>query len=671
MGELDAILVTRPNRSLSTSGPRWSEEGDEGRHGSANDTTMDNTVIIASPYRSISLAACIFREVYRSRAGNPANTRFLARNYAASLHEVDISFVRDLLLMRPKVIGFSSFFWNERDNLQLAKLAKSLLPECVTVFGGPQTGGPSCAHALVDEHSFIDAVIPGEADFLFPEFVLRAVSGGSIAGLTGIITKNTPDSTGDTPCNFIEDLERVPVVYYKGNEFVLQSVTNLDVVPLQTARGCRQGCSYCLYGATPLRMFPLARVEEEIAFLCANAVKTVRVCDGHFGGSRKRALELFEIAAHYNTRTQFHIYPDPHHLDREYVAYAEKANCRILSLSLASTDPGVCHNIHRAYDACEFSHALAAARGGGAPPRVDLMYGLPGQTAESFKEDLLLLKRSGVNRVLFSPLMVFPGCALDAQSEPMGIGTLDVPQRFGIPRSMRLGEYASFMLSALLYDLLAGLARVDRYLRFTLGDGAGYDGAVGRWLDAGRLGALDAVLELDDGLQSGSHHVRRTARPLAARAANLLSDVINREEIDTPLLRELARLDILEIAMRKRRRELERDIVPHVSITEVIDAETAARSRWILSEESWLECHEAPAQFEADDCTKNWECSPSEMACVFCCPRGRIYHIGPSDCDFLRSFTMARSVFDEEHPYSSAVLDRVFAWSGRGVLQLA
>jgi len=629
------------------------------------------TVIIVTPYKSLSLASCIFYEGLKSCSDACKKIRFLARNYDRAFREVDISFVRDLLILKPQVIGFSSFFWNFDENLRFARLAKSLVSDLFTVFGGPQVGAPAFASALLKEHHYVDAIIIGEADLSFPDLVVRILSKKSIEGLPGLVYRGTEGIVYEPSEGFINDLDCIPPVFHDDNEVVLKSLNNLDVIPLQTVRGCRKNCSYCLYGTSKLRAFPLQRVESEVAFLCKHKAKHVRICDSHFAGSKTRAMEIFKIIEHYSSGTVFHIYPDPLHIDRDYLQAAKKANCRILSLGIETMDPFVGESINRFFDWNEFRYLLELFRETGKIPQVDMMFGLPGQTARSFKKDLVQLKVNDVENVLFSPLMIFPGCNLAARSEDANITTLDTPQRFGISKSISLEEYSEIIGQSIIYDLITQFRRVDYYLRSAFKDNAGYAKSIGRWFDVAQNGGNEKAVELNERLEVGSEYIRLKQQSLAKEAAEWALEIADREKIEFNTLKELARMDILEIAMKKRQKELFRNITPLSAVTKMILPEDLLRIRWILNKESWPEYHKIPYRLASRGGRQRLDKESDRVYCIYFCPDATLFYLEKTEYEFLTKFEEPRLLFDIDSPYSSTIMELAAKWTSRGVLQSA
>jgi hypothetical protein len=118
-----------------------------------------------------------------------------------------------LLDAGPAIVGFTSVFQQHLASLALARRLKEARPDIVTVLGGPNcddTMGVQTAR----EFDCVDAVVYGEADVVFPEFVGRVLSGAPIDDLDGVYTAEKARRMLAAPGSWpsarpIEDLDSV------------------------------------------------------------------------------------------------------------------------------------------------------------------------------------------------------------------------------------------------------------------------------------------------------------------------------------------------------------------------------------------------------------------------------------------------------------------------------
>ncbi len=626
------------------------------------------SVLIVAPYGYFSLATGFFLETLKACLKEVKNVRFLTRSYPRIHTEVDISFVRDMLLLKPNVIGFSNFFWNLEQNIKLALLAKSLLPDTFVIFGGPQVGDTSYAADLLEKHNCIDAILRGEADFTFPELVRQIFADEKIGGLAGLVLRDRNGISAEQGQCYVQDINTLPIVFHSESEYAAKYLNVNNIIPLQTLRGCRQTCSYCLYCTSTPRVFSLERVEKEVEFLCQHGARYVRVCDSHFGGSKKRAMDLFNVIRYHNTETMFSIYPDPRHLDLDYIRAAGSANCRIISLGVEALDPAVSSEVNRDSTGTEFLDTLHLLNEYGAVPQLDMMFGLPKQSDRSFQKDLIHLKLEGARNILFSPLMVFPGTELDSTMNDKGISTLRIPQQYGYDKTLGLGEYTAMIVTSICYRLLYMFPRMDYYARFISSDKTKYKERLEIWFSEATASNRADLLTLYDELGTCSEYIRANADSLSDRANKFFSSFLH-DRYDKPeFLDGIAHMDIMEIAMKQRRDELARDIYPHPGSVSVISEGDFAKLAWVLSKDAWLEIHAVPYQFASMGRGHPSGRPSDKVYCIYFCPTCKVFYIDKNEFEFLQRFTQAKPLSDSEIDYSSEYMQKVGRWGRIGIL---
>jgi ribosomal peptide maturation radical SAM protein 1 len=194
------------------------------------------------------------------------------------------SFLRECLEIvlghDPVIVGFTSMFQQHVASLALARLIKMRRPDCFIVFGGSNCEGPMGAETL-KQFEFVDVVVSGEGDFVFPELVQSILASGTISKVQGIYCRNRsllPVRSGspqNTP--MIRDLDTVPVPDYDDyfaqlaeSSIKLSTTSNLL---FETSRGCwwgeKQHCTFCgLNGATmTYRSKSAERALDELIYL--------------------------------------------------------------------------------------------------------------------------------------------------------------------------------------------------------------------------------------------------------------------------------------------------------------------------------------------------------------------------------------------------------------------
>jgi radical SAM superfamily enzyme YgiQ (UPF0313 family) len=305
----------------------------------------------------------------------------------------------------PSVFLFSNYIWNRDENLELSALVKKVNPANVTIHGGPDTPkyeGDAEEHFRRYPH--IDITVRGEGEATFAELLDRLPALGSsppdlealreVAGLSyrsGDELVRTPDRER------IAELDSIPSPYLTGL-FDTIADGGANGVILETNRGCPYGCTFCDWGsatASRIRKFDLDRVLAELDWCAEHEITYVGLADANYG-IFERDVTIAERAANLKSS---HGYPQlfgtnyakntVKHLRRIIEVLAEAGILTEGVVSLQSMDADTLVTIKRSniklekYD--ELSTEFRTAK---LPLSVDLMLGLPGSTATSFRNDL-------------------------------------------------------------------------------------------------------------------------------------------------------------------------------------------------------------------------------------------------------------------------------------------
>lgn len=159
---------------------------------------------------------------------------------------------------QPKIVGFTSAFSQNIPSLVIAKLLKNSFPDVQIVFGGANCDGVMGA-TLHQSFPWVDAVIRGEAESVFPAFVKNILDGADVSKiglLSGICFRQNGKSVA-VPQNgqTLTAMEEVPLPNYNDyfeqfnqsdlREDLLPSI----VIPFESSRGCWWGakkhCTFC------------------------------------------------------------------------------------------------------------------------------------------------------------------------------------------------------------------------------------------------------------------------------------------------------------------------------------------------------------------------------------------------------------------------------------------
>ena len=310
-----------------------------------------------------------------------------------------------LKLSTSDLVAFSTYVWNHRYNYKLARLVKTLNPECTIVFGGPE---PAIEDPkLFEKEPFMDLVIKMEGEITFRRILED--HGTDYAHIEGLLI-NSPTgliNTGDP--KRINNLDDVPSPYLTGI-FDRVMAENPDVIwnaTLETNRGCPYQCTFCDWGSltyNKVKKFELQRVYDELDWIGEHC-GFVTITDANFGMFVERdnmiVDKLIKVQKRWGKLSSFSM-TWAKNQKNEVVDIVKKLIDESpnfgqgLTVSVQSMDNDVLENIKRRnLDQHKIDEIFALCDKNNIPVYTELILGLPGETVESWKEAFWKIFRAG------------------------------------------------------------------------------------------------------------------------------------------------------------------------------------------------------------------------------------------------------------------------------------
>ena len=329
----------------------------------------------------------------------------------------------------PQVLGLSHYQWNSNLNLKVIETAKSMKPDVVTVLGGPQfdATNPLWIAEFFSARPNVDFHIEREGEITFSELVKSLTNAGfdktqldqSLWPSTLFSFDHESHMVLSNPNGFHErlDLSTLSSPYLAGRMDKFLDDPHLAPI-VETNRGCPYSCSFCAWGSatqSKVRQFPLEQVVEEIKYVTArsaNLQKLLYLADANFG-MLKRDEDIAKTIAECGEKNKFP--------KQTYVYFAKNTNKQVIrvaelmrsvtsmSMSKQSVNENVLENIkrknipHQQYDTLSLECEKR-----GITTFSELIYGLPGETYESFVNGVIQTVRQKA-RVAMYPMLLIEG----------------------------------------------------------------------------------------------------------------------------------------------------------------------------------------------------------------------------------------------------------------------
>jgi radical SAM superfamily enzyme YgiQ (UPF0313 family) len=318
----------------------------------------------------------------------------------------------------PHVACFSSMMWNEQLNYHIAREIKARYPHCLIVFGGPNVPMPP-QHAIEDwmqAHPFVDVAVRAEGEEPFVQILTAHERGEGFAHIPGVASRARNGIVfNDAEQTFQRDMP-YPSPYLEGLYDDLLQEGRADghqfQAIIETNRGCPFPCTFCYWGRGGLsrryRFKDLDRVVAEIEWMGTNGIRYVFNADSNFGMNPRDKDIADAIAA----TKQRYGYPE-----KFRTCFGKNTDERIfqigallhanglekgITLARQSNDGKTLDNIKRTnIKMATYVNLQSRFNDLNIPIYSEMILGLPGETASSWRRGVDELLEAGVKNQLF------------------------------------------------------------------------------------------------------------------------------------------------------------------------------------------------------------------------------------------------------------------------------
>lgn len=364
-------------------------------------------------------------------------------------NEVDIRLFRSFNQLyaavaeqEPDMIGCSWYGWNRWLTTDAFEQIKSRSPRIITVVGGANVPDkPEDILRDLKQFPCIDLLIPNEGEIPFVHLLSTFLEGGREAvfktAMDGVfyLSRDGGSLAGQT-LPVPKDISIFPSPYLAG--YLDHFIADSELMPIvQTSRGCPFKCTFCVAAKdawNKVRGFELKRVKEEIDYLEAYAKnRAIRLTDENWGILPRDV----EIARYIAEKRGLSGYPSA------FRSYTHKdVNDTIKGITLALSDlipvnisiqtltESVIDNIRRRNVSVDkFQESVEWAHQNDLNATTELIFGLPGESYDSFMRVIDRLVELRVDSIAISTLMMLKETEVN---QPENIARYGYQMRYGV-----------------------------------------------------------------------------------------------------------------------------------------------------------------------------------------------------------------------------------------------
>lgn len=289
--------------------------------------------------------------------------------------------LRQLYEMKPGLLGFSCYIWNIDKILPIMESLKQLQPELRIIAGGPEVSYD--AVELLKKCPFIDAVIKGEGEYAFVDYIKQYFNNGRYDGIRGLVWRKGQEVIDNGGMGLVPNLDELPNPY-----------TDLDgldgrMAYFETSRGCPFNCAYCLSSTTRgVRYVSMERVKQGLASLATAQPAVIKFVDRTFNVRNDRAREIMEYAINLPGNSTYHFEIVGEGLDEEFLEFLSRVpEGKVqLEIGVQSTCPSALEAVNRRQDLKKLDRVLQALKKmDNIHVHLDIIAGLPCEDYSTFR----------------------------------------------------------------------------------------------------------------------------------------------------------------------------------------------------------------------------------------------------------------------------------------------
>ncbi|QKW35609.1 radical SAM protein [Actinomadura sp. NAK00032] len=360
----------------------------------------------------------------------------IAGAYAFTTHSRSVAhpagdLVAELVALDCDVYALSCYLWNMRRMSAVLAALRAARPDARFILGGPQVMNRIAAY--VDPVAENVAVADAEGETVFAAYLRElAAPEPDLARVPGISFWRDGELVRTRRPDRIRELDDIPSPFAAG----IFDGADYTFAVVETNRGCPFRCTYCYWGAATndkVHRWDLDRVKDDLTWLSEHGVESIFLADANWG-ALPRDVELTRHLVACKERNGYPLMvnlqaaknrPDRVTEITEILVAGGMLTSQPVSLQTVSPDALAMvdrSNIREAtyIELQDTLHEKSISS------YTELIWPLPGETLDSFRQGIGRLCRMGADVIVTYPQLLLPNTPMERQADALGIETVRV-----------------------------------------------------------------------------------------------------------------------------------------------------------------------------------------------------------------------------------------------------
>lgn len=305
-----------------------------------------------------------------------------------------------IALERPHVVAVTAYTATIPAAMDIFKMAKEILPEIVTVLGGIH--GTFCWEEVLVKYPFVDIVVRGEGEAVFPEVLNCLEAGGDLSSVAGLAYRDGCQIHATLPRRLltVEELDKLEPAYdlLDWQDYTYYIFPGSRLGAINTSRGCKHECTFCSqqkFWNNSWRGLSPGAVARQITTLVKDFnVDTLLLADEHPTCDRERFEAILDwlIEQQLGLKLMLTTRADDIVRDMDIMHKYRKAGIVHIYVGIEATDQEALDKMRKGTFVSDARLALKAIKNAGMVTETSFVLGSPEETAENINRTLALAK---------------------------------------------------------------------------------------------------------------------------------------------------------------------------------------------------------------------------------------------------------------------------------------
>ena len=363
----------------------------------------------------------------------PLGIGYLAAVLEKNQYQVDVidcqalkltyeDFRNEISKRQPNIVGMTATTLTYKSALQIAKIAKEVHPNCITVIGGPHV-------TFWDENALqecpqLDVIVRKEGEYTLLELVQRIEAGKSYDDIIGTTCRKGKEIVKNPDRPYIENLDELPLPAH--NLFPLSHLQKYGKVifPVLTSRGCTFWCTFCsavrMFGRK-YRMRSPKNVVDELEFLNKTyGAEQFTFYDDAFSVDQTRVQEICGEIQNRKLKIKWDCETRVDMVTKDLLQTMKNAGCIAVWFGVESGSQKVIDAMGKGLILERIKNSFKMARETGLMTVASVILGFPEETRETAKETIKFVEEINPDDVGYYIATPYPGTPMYDYVKKMG-----------------------------------------------------------------------------------------------------------------------------------------------------------------------------------------------------------------------------------------------------------